>query len=282
MALSLANLSINQATLRQQCSLDQAITEISEAGIGGIGIWRDKLHETGVSQARRLIESAGLKVSGLCRGGMFTGEDPALADTLSASAVFEDNKRAVDEAAEVEAQCLVLVVGGLGPKSKALDVARTAVADGLQKILEYARNAGVVLAIEPLHPLYNADRSVVSTLGQALDLCDILGEGIGVAVDVYHTWWDPDLEQQIKRAGHDRLLAFHICDWLYTQRDPLLDRGMMGDGVIDLEKISCWVQDAGYSGQYEVEIFSKFDWWNRPAKDVLEMCASRYRECCPH
>ena len=145
-------------------------------------------------------------------------------------------------------------------------------------ILPEARAAGVPLAIEPLHPMQAAERACINTLEQALDICDALGEGIGVAVDVYHVWWDPKLEEQIRRAGRKRILGYHICDWLVPTRDLLNDRGMMGDGVIDLPRIRGWVEGAGYVGFHEVEIFSELDWWQRDPDEVLRVCKQRYRE----
>jgi sugar phosphate isomerase/epimerase len=172
---------------------------------------------------------------------------------------------------------LVLVVGGLLPGSKDLPGSRERVKEGIAAILPEARKAGVPLAIEPLHPMQAADRACINTLEQALDICDALGEGIGVAVDVYHVWWDPKLEGQIARAGKTRILAYHICDWLVPTRDLLNDRGMMGDGVIDLPKIRGMVECAGYAGFHEVEIFSKLDWWQRDPDEVLATCKDRHR-----
>jgi sugar phosphate isomerase/epimerase len=169
----------------------------------------------------------------------------------------------------------VLVVGGLPAGSKDLIGARNQVRDGIAAILPEARAAGVPLAIEPLHPMQVAERACINTLEQALNLCDILGEGLGVAVDVYHVWWDPKLQSQIERAGKQRLLAYHVCDWLSPTRDLFNDRGMMGDGVIDLRRIRSWVQAAGYRGFQEVEIFSELDWWKRDPDQVLEICKQR-------
>ncbi|MGH2690495.1 MAG: sugar phosphate isomerase/epimerase family protein, partial [Actinomycetota bacterium] len=181
-----------------------------------------------------------------------------------------------DEAAALGARCLVLVVGGLPPGSKDLAGARAQVRDGIGALLPHARAAGVPLALEPLHPMYAADRACVNTLAQANDLCDDLGEGLGIALDVYHVWWDPDLEAQIRRSGR-RILAFHICDWLVPTTDLLLDRGMMGDGIIDLPRIRGWVEAAGYRGFYEVEIFSRDNWWKRNPDEVVRVCQERYR-----
>ncbi|MDP6692538.1 MAG: sugar phosphate isomerase/epimerase family protein [Alphaproteobacteria bacterium] len=267
-----ARLSINQATTREQHSLAQAIAAYSQADVRGISIWRDKLADCGLDEAVRMIGDSGLGVSGLCRGGMFPG-----ADTASRQANIDDNLVAIDEAAALGADCVVLVCGGLPDGSKDLAGAREMIRDGLGAILPHARDAGVPLAIEPLHPMYAADRCAINTLGQALDLCDQLGEGLGVAVDVYHLWWDPDLEAQIRRAG-ERTLAFHVCDWLVPTTDLLLDRGMMGDGVIDIRQIRDWVDGTGYDGLIEVEIFSAENWWKRPGDEVIRTCQERFEE----
>jgi len=163
--------------------------------------------------------------------------------------------------------------------SKDLAGARRQVRDGIAEILPEARKARVPLAIEPLHPMQAAERACINTLEQALDICDELGEGIGVAVDVYHVWWDPKLEQQIRRAGKKRVLAYHICDWLVPTRDLLNDRGMMGDGVIDIPRVRGWVEATGYTGYSEVEIFSAANWWQRDGGEVLDTCIERHRRC---
>jgi sugar phosphate isomerase/epimerase len=265
-------LSINTATVRGQWSLEQAIDGCARAGITSIAPWRDQLQACGVARGARLIRDAGMRVSGLCRGGMF----PAV-DAAGRQAAVDDNRRAVDEAVAIGAACLVLVVGGLPPGSRDLAGARAQVQDGLAAVLPYARAAGVPLAVEPLHPMYAADRACVNTLGQANDLCDRLGPGIGVAVDIYHVWWDPMLDREIARAGRERILAFHVCDWLVPTTDLLLDRGMMGDGVIDIRRIRDRVEAAGYAGPCEVEIFSADNWWKRDPEDVLRICIERHR-----
>jgi len=188
---------------------------------------------------------------------------------------YDENRRAVDEAAAIDARCLVMVCGGLPDGSKDMADARKQVADGLERMLPYARDAGVPVAIEPLHPMTAADRACVNTLEQALDLCDALGDGVGVAVDVYHVWWDPKLEGQIARAG-SRILGFHVCDWLVPTVDLVWDRGMMGDGVIDIPRIRGWVEAAGYRGFNEVEIFSERNWWQRDPEEVVDTCIERY------
>jgi sugar phosphate isomerase/epimerase len=265
-----ARLSINDATT-QHWPLADEIVGYAARGIGSISIWRDKLAACGRDRAVALLAEHGMRVSGLCRGGMFPRETAA-----ERRAAIDDNLRAIDDAAALKAACLVLVVGGLPPGSRDIAGARTMVRDGLAAILDHARNSGVKLAIEPLHPMYAADRACVNTMEQANDLCDALGAGVGIACDVYHVWWDPNLEREIRRAGRERLLAFHICDWLVPTRDLLLDRGMMGDGVIDIRKIRGWVEAAGYAGDHEVEIFSAANWWQRSPGEVVETCKERY------
>ncbi|HVB48621.1 MAG TPA: sugar phosphate isomerase/epimerase family protein, partial [Burkholderiales bacterium] len=214
-----------------------------------------------------------------CRGGMFPS-----ATARGRRRAIDDNLRAIGEAHALGARCLVLVVGGLPKGAKDIAGARAQVKDGIAAILPEARAAGVPLAIEPLHPMYAADRACVNTLAQALDLCDAIDPrrsgALGVAVDVYHVWWDPQLEQQIRRAGRKRLLGFHVCDWLVPTTDLLLDRGMMGDGVIDLKRLRGWVEGAGYRGFHEVEIFSAGNWWKRDPDEVLRTCKRRHRLHC--
>jgi sugar phosphate isomerase/epimerase len=269
-----ALLAINSATVKAW-TLEQFVEGCSRAGITGIAPWRDIVQAAGVEKAGRLIRNAGLTVTCLCRGGMF----PA-ADEAGRRAALDDNKRAVDEAASIGAQCLVLIAGGLPRGSKNLAGARAQVRDGLAALLPYARAAGVPLAIEPLHPMYAADRACVNTLGHANDLCEQLSDGsskdLGVAVDVYHVWWDPDLPHQIKRAGQ-RILTYHVCDWLVPTKDLLLDRGMPGDGVIDLRSIRAMVEATGYSGHYDIEIFSAESWWKCDPAEVLRICLERHQ-----
>lgn len=267
-------LSLNTATVREQWTLAQCIEGCQRHGIAGIAPWRDKLHEMGVDAAARAIRAAGLQVSGLCRGGWFTAEGSLTA------AVLDDNRRAVDEAAAIGAACLVFVVGGLPAGSRSLPAARAMVEEGLARTLDHARSVGMPLAIEPLHPMYAADRACVNTLRQALDICDRLGPGIGVAADVYHIWWDPEVHAQIARTGRDRLLAFHICDWLVPTRDMLTDRGMMGDGVIDIPALRASVEVQGFAGLNEVEIFSALNWWRRDPDEVLRIVIERAATCC--
>ncbi|HTI00800.1 MAG TPA: sugar phosphate isomerase/epimerase [Acidisoma sp.] len=267
---------MNLATVRPHYDLAGAVDACLARGITSIAPWRDQVQKAGVAEAARIIRGNALGVTGLCRGGMFPA---ATAEGLAAA--VEDNQRAVDEAAALGADCLVLVVGGLPDGSRDLSGARDMVLRGLEALLPYAQAQNMPLAIEPLHPMYAADRACVNTLEQALDLCDHLGDGTGVAIDVYHVWWDPKLYEQIARAGAGgRILAHHICDWLVPTRDLLTDRGMMGDGVIDLRTIRAHIEQAGYHGAQEVEIFSAQDWWKRPGADVLSTCIERYRTVC--
>lgn len=275
-------LSINTATVRRQWTLPQIIEGCARHGIAAISPWRDQVAQCGLDVASRLIRETGIKLSGYCRGGMF----PA-ADEAGLSAALEDNFRAVDEACELGSPCLVLVVGGLPGALEGrvvhrdIGLSRSQVIDGIASLLDYARPREMPLAIEPLHPMYAADRACVNTLEQALDICDALDPAktgaLGVALDVYHVWWDPKLREQIQRAGARRLLAFHVCDWLTPTTDLLLDRGMMGDGVIDFRKIRGWTEAAGYAGFSEVEIFSANNWWQRPGDEVLATCIERHR-----
>jgi sugar phosphate isomerase/epimerase len=269
-------LSINLATVRQQWNLREAVEGCARHGIMAIDPWRDQVAAYGLAESARVIKDHGMRVTGYCRGGMF----PA-ADAAGRAAAIDDNKRAIDEAATVGAECLVFVVGGLPPGSRDLTAARGMVAEGFAAILSHAKAANMPLAIEPLHPMYAADRACVNTLGQALDLCDLLGEGVGVAIDTYHVWWDPDLARQIARAGAAKqIFAHHICDWLVPTKDMLLDRGMMGDGVIDFRGFRRMIEDAGFHGPQEVEIFSAEDWWKRPGDEVLKTCIERFNQVC--
>lgn len=266
-----SRLAINQATTRQQWSLAEAIRGYAAQGVHAIGIWRDKLAELGTGEAAKMLSDHGMRVTGLCRSGLF----PA-ADAAGREAGIDDTRRAVDEAAAIGAPCVVVIGGGMPAGTRDLAGARASVRDGLAAVLPHARASGVALAIEPMHPMYAADRGCISTLGQANDLCDELGEGVGVAVDVYHVWWDPALEREIARAGN-RILGFHTCDWRVPTRDLLLDRAMMGDGAIDIPRIRGWVDATGYDGFCEVEIFSDADWWRRPPEEVVATCIERHR-----
>ena len=274
-------LSINTATVRKQWPLDRIIEECARREIRAISPWRDQVAAVGIDKIEQALRATGIRLSGYCRGGFF----PA-ADAAGLRAALDDNRRAIDEARQLEAPCLVLVVGSLpgaltgSPAYHDIARARNEVRDGIAASLEYARQVGMPLAIEPLHPMQAAERACINTLEQALDLCDELDPGqtgmLGVAADLYHIWWDPKLQSQIERAGAKRLLAYHVCDWLTPTRDLLNDRGMMGDGVIELKKCRQWMEHAGYQGFAEVEIFSEH-WWSQPGEVVLDTCIARHK-----
>lgn len=276
-----AHLSINTATVRKQLALPAIIEACARRGIPAIDPWRDQVAAAGLAAVARQIKDAGVVLSGYCRGGFFTA-----ADAAGLRGALEDNRKAIDEAKLLGAPCLVMVVGSLpgalqgSPASTNIGLARAQVFDGMSATLEYARQVGMPLAIEPLHPMQAAERACINTLEQALDVCDALDPDrsgmLGVALDVYHVWWDPKLEHQIARAGAKRLLAYHICDWLVPTRDLLNDRGMMGDGIIELRKVRAWVEAFGYAGFAEVEIFSDRV-WSLPADEVLDACVRRYQ-----
>ncbi len=270
-------LSFNQYTTKLQWNLREAVEGCARQGVRGFSVWRDKLAECGVKEAAKILSDNGMTVTGLCRGGMF----PA-ADAAGRRAAIEDNLRAVEEAVAIDAQCLVLVCGGVPEGSKDLHGAHQMVRDGIAAVLPHAKAAGMPLAIEPLHPMYAAERSVINSIEHANDLCDELGEGVGIAVDVYHLWWDPYLEREIKRAAKTdpkRILAFHICDWLVPTTDIWLDRGMMGDGCIDIPQIRGWMEEAGYEGFAEVEILSS-RWWKEDPDEVVRLCVERHATVC--
>jgi sugar phosphate isomerase/epimerase len=264
----LARLSLNQATTKRW-TVAEAIEGCVAAGVPAIGLWREPVAKIGVEQARKLVDAAGLRVSSLCRGGFFTANTRA-----ERRAAIEDNRRAIDEAAALGTDTLVLVVGGLPAGSRDLPGARAQVADAIGELAEYALASGVRLGLEPLHPIYCADRAVLSTLDQALDIAEGF-PAVGVIVDAFHVWWDPNVLSAIARAG-TRIASFQVCDWvLPLPADPLLARGMMGDGHIDFRALRRAVDAAGYTGDIEVEIFNA-DVWAAPGDEVIATMARRY------
>lgn len=265
-------LSLNTISVKRW-GLAECIEGCVRHGIPAIAPWRDVLQALGVQRAAVQLRDAGLRVTSLCRGGMFTASDAAGRD-----AAIEDNRRAIAEAHEIGASSLVMVCGGLPPGSKNLAGAREMVREGLHAIMPEARAAGVVIAIEPLHPMTCADRSVISTLGQALDLCEELGQGSGIALDVYHVWWDPDLARQMGRAA-GKVASFQTCDWLVPTTDTVFDRGLPGDGVIDIPSIRALAEAAGWPGGAEVEILSH-KWWARDPEEVLPLLKERHQTVC--
>lgn len=272
--------SINTATLGHRLPFEQTLELIAHAGFGHIAPWRRDLQGRDLKQTRRQLRDSGLQVNAYCRSSYLTASSRE-----GFAAALADNRKAIEEAAELQAECFVMVVGSLAEGSRDLAAARGQVSDGIGLLLEHAREHAVPLALEPLHPMYAADRSCLSSLEQALDLCEALEpqgfHNLGVAIDAYHCWWDPKLAEQIARAGSQRrILGLHLSDWLVPTCDLLLDRGMMGDGVIDLRGLRHSVEAAGYRGAIEVEIFSRDNWWQREPGEVLKTCAQRLQQHC--
>jgi sugar phosphate isomerase/epimerase len=236
-------------------TLEQAVDNYAAAGIGGITVWRQALAGHAPGAAGERIRAAGLKIVSLCRGGFFPARDAA-----GRQAAIDENRRVVDEAAALGAPLVVLVCGAV--PGLALSEARRQIADGISAVLPHATACRVKLAIEPLHPMYADDRSAVNTMRQAADICaELRSPWLGIAVDVYHVWWDPDLEAEIARAGRQRwLAAFHVCDWRTPTTDLLEDRGLPGEGCIPVRTIRGWVEETGFDGFNEVEVFSRTRW----------------------
>jgi len=267
---ALSRLSLNQRTTASW-SLPEAIKGCVDAGLGAIGIWREQLAEVGLDEACRLIAESGLRVSSLCRGGFFTTADPEEAEAAEIR-----NHEAIDEAAALDAATLVLVPGGLPRGDRDLEAARDRAATAIERLVPYAHERGVNLGIEPMNPIYAADRGVISTLAQALDIAERFDVAdVGVVVDTFHLWWEPGIAEQIQRAGQ-RIASYQICDWITPlPADTLLARGMMGDGHIDFNAFTRSVGRTGYRGDIEVEIFNA-DLWAAPPVDVVDTMAERY------
>ncbi|MDQ0339368.1 sugar phosphate isomerase/epimerase [Caldalkalibacillus uzonensis] len=268
---NIERLSLNQITT-EKWNIREAVDGCARAGIPWIGLWRHKIKELGLPGSKRLLRDAGLKVSSLCRGGMF----PA-ATATERQKRLDDNRRAVEEAAELGTDVLVLVCGPAPDRD--IGAARKMVEESIGELVPYAKSYGVKLGIEPLHPMYAAERCVIVTMEEANTLAEqYQPDEVGVVVDVFHVWWDRNLYKQISRAK-DRILGFHVSDWIVPTPDLLMGRGMMGDGVIELRKIRKAVEAAGYDGPIEVEIFNH-DIWNTPGDQVLELMKERYLEHC--
>lgn len=251
-------------------SIEEAAENYSRVGVKGISVWRQYLEGRNIAQTGEMLKSHGLEVVSLVRGGFF----PSTSAEKRAAAI-DDNKKAVDEAAALGAPMIVLVVGA--DPGQSLETSRAQIREGIESVLPYAIANGVKLAIEPLHPMYADTRSAVNTLGQANDMAEaIASDHVGVAADVYHLWWDPDLEQELLRCGRNgHLYAFHICDWMSPTVDFLNDRGLMGEGCIPVQKIRGWAEAAGFNGYNEVEIFSD-RWWVADQKVFLDKIVEQY------
>ena len=268
----LNKLAINQIT-NDPVDTTELLGLYKKLAVPSISPWRSKFEEHGLSTRafNQLLDDTGIEVNGVCFCGSYGAMGKA-----GRQEQIDDNKKTIDFAVEIGAPSIVTLAGGLLADSKDLDYSRKFNMEALAEVLEYARQAGVMLGLEPLHPMYTADWSVVVGIKDANDWCDELGEGIGIIVDVYHTWWDPDLKAEIQRAGkQERIVAAHVSDWLVPTKDILLDRGVMGDGVIDIPKIRKWLEDAGFQGRYEVEIFSN-EYWQMNQEDYIELIKERF------
>jgi sugar phosphate isomerase/epimerase len=252
--------------------LKTAVEKYSALGIHGITVWRQAIDEITTIEAKKMLDDAGIEVVSLCRGGFF----PSI-DSEKRSAALEDNRCAIDEAAEIGAPIVVLVCGA--DPNQSLKESRRQIQDGIEAILPYAKERNIKLAIEPLHPMYADDRSAINTLKQANDMCESIGDpSVGVTIDIYHLWWDDTLESEISRCGEkNSIFSFHVCDWKTPTTDFLLDRGLMGEGCIPLRKIRGWVEAAGFTGFNEVEIFSNL-YWEMDQDEFLDKIISAYRE----
>lgn len=249
-----SNLCIHTITTKPW-SIEECSKNFSAAGIGGISVWRNTLDGRDIKQTGNMLRNDGLNIISLVRGGFF-----ASVSTVKRKAAIDDNLKAIDEAVALGAPLIVLVCGA--DPGQSLSTSRSQIQDGIAAVLPYAEKCGVKLSIEPLHPVYAGDRSAVNTMKQATDMAVGLNHThIGVAVDVYHIWWDPELESEIKRCGKEnKLFAYHICDWKSELNDVLNDRGLMGEGCINIKQISDWVRGTGFTGMEEVEIFSNIYW----------------------
>ncbi len=279
MARDLSDLSlcaINTATLGFQAPLADVIEHVARAGFGAIAPWRREVEGGDVPAISRHIRNAGLKVTGYCRSPYIPAATRAAFRTN-----VEANRRAIEDAALLGAQSFVMVVGSLPAGSKGLPAARAQVKEAVAELLEHGRKLGVRIALEPLHPVYAADRSCLTLLSEAIDWCDEI-EGatidpwLGTCIDVYHVWWDPSVLRDIARAGAaNRIFNFHVCDWLHPTADVLNDRGMMGDGIIDIPPLRAAAEVSGYAGFIEVEIFSAGNWWKKPMAETLAAAVQR-------
>ncbi|MGD8752189.1 MAG: sugar phosphate isomerase/epimerase family protein [Anaerolineales bacterium] len=258
----------------QPWPIEEAVAAYASAGVKGITVWRQALEGRRPLEVGERIRDAGLSVVSLCRGGFFPASSSA-----GRQAAIDDNLEAIDQAAELGAPLLVLVCGALAEVP--LDESRRQIRRGIAAVLPYAEACGVMLGVEPLHPMYADTRSAINTLRQANDLCaEFDSPSLGVVVDVYHLWWDPDLQAEIQRCGRaGRLFAFHICDWRVPTEDLLFDRGLMGEGCIPIPQIREWVEAVGFKGFHEVEIFSHRHWAKDPADFLKEIVAAYLHHC---
>ena len=270
-----SKLAIHQVTFHSRWSFRESVEGLSRHGVRKTAVWRPKMQEIGVAEAARILTDNGMQVTGLSVGGLVTSPVPR-----EWQAAVDDTRRVVEEAAQIGADHIVMLSGGLEDGSRDLRGARERALEGIARVLPDARGAGVKLGLEPLHPMLCAGRAVMCTLEQANDWCDALGDEtwVGIVVDTYAVWWDPRLRRELHRAKA-RICALHVNDWLADTRDLRLDRGMMGDGLIDIRGIRRAVEEVGYRGPYEVEIFSERDWWRRDPDEVVRVIKERFESC---
>jgi sugar phosphate isomerase/epimerase len=265
----LTRFAINQITT-PKWSMPQAIEGYSRHGVSGIAVWRNFLDDYGVEATVKHLRDAGMWVASLCTSAWVNESDPVLYRKT-----IEENCRIIDQAAAIGAPCVVMVMGGLPKGDKDLGAQRRRIHDALAQLAPYAASSGVKLGLEPLHPMYCGDRSAMNLITDANDMIDEFGtEATSLVADVYHCWWDPAFERELRRAGKDRINTFHLCDWLVPTRN-LRDRGMVGDGVIDIPRIRGWLDDIGYDGPFELEIFSELDWWQRDPEETVRIAVER-------
>ncbi|NND50296.1 MAG: sugar phosphate isomerase/epimerase [Rhizobiales bacterium] len=254
-------------------SFKQAVDGYARHGFRAITVKRDKLNEHGLAAGAKLIADAGLEVIGLSGISPMTASDPA-----KRAAQLEDNKRAIDDAAAVGAGFVVVIGGPMPEGSRDMAATRALMSDMMAELLPYATERNVQLGLEPITPMAAGEISSVNTMAMANDMCEALGPGTGLVVDLYHVWWDPNLRAELERSGRGPgLLAFHVCDWRVPTRDRFQDRAMMGDGIINIPEIEGWMRDAGFDGWNEIEIFSAEDWWKRDPDEFLTTCVERYK-----
>jgi len=276
-------LALNTATLGHNLdghgagwAPERVVDACAERGYGGIVFWRREIGDNAVALGER-VRAAGMQVWGLCRTPFLVG--PLAPPTREA--VMDDFRASIDMAAGLEAASLTIVVGGVIEGSHDIVASLERVTDIVAEAAPLAAAAGVKLGLEPLNPVYGGNRSCLVTTRDAVDMCEKIGHpAVGVAIDVYHVWWDLSLGAELKRLGAERIRGYHLCDWLADTQDVLLDRGMMGDGVADLKALRGAVEDAGYNGLCEVEIFSAQNWWKRDPAEVLDTCVERFRAVC--
>lgn len=272
-SLDLSRFAINQITT-PTWTMPQAIDGYARHGVSGIAVWRNFMDDYGVAQTARHLTDAGMWVASLCTSAWFN--DPLSVGGMKKG--IDNNKRILEQAAEIGAPSVVMVVGSMREGDKDIAAHRASIHEALFELAPFADSVGVKLGLEPLHPMYAGNRSVLNRIKDAVDWCDALGDSAALVPDTYHCWWDPDFEAELRRAGKDRITTFHLCDWLAETRN-LRDRGMVGDGVIDFHHIRQMLDEIGYQGPFELELFSELDWWKRDPDETVRIGIER---CAPY